>query len=135
MRSNRDPRRALAGVDTAYYIVHSMAAGKDFGRIDLEAAANFAAAAARAGVRRIIYLGGLVPANADSEHLVSRMQTGEKLRAGPVPVTEIRAGIIVGQALPLRGDARPRLHLPAMVTPRWVQSKSSRSRCRTCSST
>jgi len=74
---------ALAGVDTAYYLVHSMAAGKDFGRIDLEAAANFAAAAARAGVRRIIYLGGLVPANADSEHLVSRMQTGEKLRAGP----------------------------------------------------
>jgi uncharacterized protein YbjT (DUF2867 family) len=117
---------ALAGVDTAYYLVHSMAAGKDFGRIDLEAAANFAAAAARAGVRRIIYLGGLVPANADSEHLVSRMQTGEKLRAGPVPVTEIRAGIIVGPGSAAYEVMRDLVyHLPAMVTPRWVQSKSS----------
>ena len=117
---------ALAGVDTAYYLVHSMAAGKDFGRIDLEAAANFAAAAARAGVRRIVYLGGLVPANADSEHLVSRMQTGEKLRAGPVPVTEIRAGIIVGPGSAAYEVMRDLVyHLPAMVTPRWVQSKSS----------
>jgi len=117
---------ALAGVDTAYYLVHSMAAGKDFGRIDLEAAANFASAAARAGVRRIVYLGGLVPANADSEHLVSRMQTGEKLRAGPVPVTEIRAGIIVGAGSAAYEVMRDLVyHLPAMVTPRWVQSKSS----------
>jgi uncharacterized protein YbjT (DUF2867 family)/uncharacterized protein YndB with AHSA1/START domain len=117
---------ALAGVDTAYYLVHSMAAGRDFGRIDLEAATNFAAAAARAGVRRIVYLGGLVPADADSEHLVSRMQTGEVLRAGPVPVTEIRAGIIVGPGSAAYEVMRDLVyHLPAMVTPRWVQSKSS----------
>jgi uncharacterized protein YbjT (DUF2867 family) len=117
---------ALAGVETAYYLVHSMAAGKDFGRLDLEAAANFAAAAARAGVRRIVYLGGLIPSRADSEHLVSRMQTGEKLREGPVPVTEIRAGIIVGPGSAAYEVMRDLVyHLPVMVTPRWVQSKSS----------
>ena len=71
---------ALAGVDTAYYLVHSMAAGQDFGRLDVQAAENFAAAADQAGVRRIVYLGGLVPDNADSEHLVSRRETGDRLR-------------------------------------------------------
>jgi len=117
---------ALTGVETAYYLVHSMAAGKDFGRLDLEAAGNFARAAARAGVRQIVYLGGLVPAQADSEHLLSRMQTGETLRAGTVPVTEIRAGIIVGPGSAAYEVMRDLVyHLPAMVTPRWVQSKSS----------
>ena len=81
---------ALAGVHTAYYLVHSMAAGQDFGRLDVQAAENFAAAADQAGVRRIVYLGGLVPDHAESEHLVSRRETGERLRAGRVPVTEIR---------------------------------------------
>jgi len=57
---------ALAGVDTAYYLVHSMAAGQDFGRLDLQAASHFAAAADSAGVRRIVYLGGLIPEGADS---------------------------------------------------------------------
>ena len=117
---------ALAGIDIAYYLVHSMAAGRDFGRLDLEAAANFARAAAAAGVRRIVYLGGLVPAEADSEHLVSRKETGDRLREGPVPVTEIRAGIIVGPGSAAYEVIRDLVyHLPLMVTPRWVQSKSS----------
>jgi len=117
---------ALAGVDVAYYLVHSMAAGKDFGRIDIEAAENFARGAAAAGVRRIVYLGGLVPPDADSEHLLSRRDTGECLRAGPVPVTEIRAGIIVGPGSAAYEVIRDLVyHLPVMVTPRWVQSKSS----------
>jgi len=103
-----------------------MAAGHDFGRLDLEAAANFAGAAAAAGVKRIVYLGGLVPREADSEHLVSRRETGEVLRAGPVPVIEIRAGIIVGPGSAAYEVMRDLVyHLPAMVTPRWVQSKSS----------
>jgi uncharacterized protein YbjT (DUF2867 family) len=116
---------ALSGIDTAYYLVHSMAAGRDFGRLDLEAADNFARAAAGAGVRRIVYLGGLVPDGADSEHLLSRRDTGEQLRAHAVPVTEIRAGIIVGPgsaAFEVMRDLV--LHLPAMITPRWVRSKS-----------
>jgi len=117
---------ALAGADTAYYLVHSMAAGQDFGRLDVEAANNFAAAADQAGVRRIVYLGGLVPDHADSEHLVSRRETGERLRAGPVPVTEIRAGIVVGPGSAAYEVVRDLVnHLPLMVTPRWVRSKSS----------
>lgn len=117
---------ALANIDVAYYLVHSMAAGRNFGQLDLEAANNFARAAGRAGCRRIIYLGGLVPSDADSEHLVSRRQTGERLRAGPVPVTEIRAGIIVGAGSAAFEVIRDLVNnLPIMITPRWVRSKST----------
>jgi uncharacterized protein YbjT (DUF2867 family) len=116
---------ALRDVDTAYYLVHSMAAGRDFGRIDLEAAGNFAAAAAATGVRRIVYLGGLVPAGADTEHIVSRQRTGDVLRSGTVPVTEIRAGIIVGPGSAAFEVMRDLVfHLPVMITPRWVLAKS-----------
>jgi uncharacterized protein YbjT (DUF2867 family) len=117
---------ALAGIDIAYYLVHSMAAGRNFGQLDLQAAGNFAEAAAQAGVRRIVYLGGLIPKDADSEHLVSRRDTGERLRAGPVPVTEIRAGIVVGPGSAAYEVIRDLVnHLPLMVTPKWVQSKSA----------
>jgi len=117
---------ALAGIEIAYYLVHSMASGRDFGRLDLESAENFARAAAAAGVKRIVYLGGLVPKDADSEHLVSRKQTGDRLREGAVPVTEIRAGIIVGPGSAAYEVMRDLVYnLPLMVTPRWVQSRSS----------
>jgi uncharacterized protein YbjT (DUF2867 family) len=116
---------ALKNVDTAYYLVHSMAAGSNFGRLDLQAAAHFAAAAATAGVRRIVYLGGLVPDNADSEHIRSRRDTGAVLRQGSVPVTELRAGIIVGPGSAAFEVMRDIVyHLPVMVTPRWVRAKS-----------
>jgi uncharacterized protein YbjT (DUF2867 family) len=116
---------AVNDIDVAYYLVHSMAAGREFGRLDLEAADNFAQACAAAGVRRIVYLGGLVPEGADSEHLLSRRDTGIRLRAHDVPVTEIRAGIIVGPgsaAFEVMRDLV--LHLPVMITPRWVRAKS-----------
>jgi uncharacterized protein YbjT (DUF2867 family) len=117
---------ALADVDIAYYLVHSMASGKDFGRLDLDAAENFARAAAIAGVKRIVYLGGLVPQGADSEHLVSRKETGDRLRAGTVPVTEVRAGVIVGPGSAAYEVMRDLVyHLPFMVAPKWVRSKSS----------
>jgi len=117
---------ALEGVEVAYYLVHSMASGRGFARLDVDAASNFAAAAARAGVRRIVYLGGLLPDGANSEHLLSRRDTGERLRAGPVPVTEIRAGIVVGPGSAAYEVIRDLVnHLPLMVTPRWVQSRSA----------
>ncbi|MBA4176307.1 MAG: DUF2867 domain-containing protein [Leptothrix sp. (in: Bacteria)] len=117
---------ALRGVDTAYYLVHSMAAGRNFGALDLEAAQNFAAAAASAGVRRIVYLGGLIPDDPKSEHLVSRRDTGVCLRQGPVPVTEVRAGIIVGPGSAAYEVIRDLVnHLPLMLTPRWVDSRSA----------
>ena len=115
----------LNDVDVAYYLVHSMSAGRDFGRLDLQAARNFAAAASEAGVKRIIYLGGLVPEAADSEHICSRRDTGDVLRQGQVPVTELRAGIIVGPGSAAFEVMRDLVfHLPVMVTPRWVRAKS-----------
>lgn len=116
---------ALKDVQVAYYLVHSMGAGKSFGRLDLEAARHFARAAAEAGVRRIVYLGGLAPDSARSEHIVSRRLTGDELRKGSVPVTELRAGIIVGPgsaAFEVMRDLV--LHLPVMVTPKWVSRTS-----------
>jgi uncharacterized protein YbjT (DUF2867 family)/uncharacterized protein YndB with AHSA1/START domain len=115
----------LDGIDTAYYLVHSMGAGKDFGRLDLEAAADFAEAAEAAGVARIVYLGGLIPDDAESEHIVSRRDTGDVLRRGAVPVTELRAGIIVGPGSAAFEVMRDLVyHLPIMITPRWVRAKS-----------
>ena len=119
-------RDALAGVDTAYYLVHSMAAGRDFAAIDRQAAGNFARAAADAGVRRIVYLGGLIPPNPRSQHLLSRAETGEVLRSFPVPVTEIRAGMIIGPGSAAFEVIRDLVnHLPVMITPAWVSSRST----------
>ncbi|MGD8425844.1 MAG: NAD(P)H-binding protein, partial [Gammaproteobacteria bacterium] len=84
----------LENVDVAYYLVHSMAAGRGFSRLDHEAAKNFGEAAKAAGVRRVVYLGGLIPEGVRSEHLRSRADTGAVLRDCGVSVTEIRAGII-----------------------------------------
>ena len=116
----------LRDIDIAYYLVHSMAAGTGFASLDLEAADNFQRAAAAAGVRRIVYLGGLIPPRPVSEHLRSRRETGDCLRAGKVPVTEIRAGMIVGPGSAAFEVIRDLVnHLPLMLTPQWVRTRSS----------
>jgi uncharacterized protein YbjT (DUF2867 family) len=104
-----------------------MAAGESFPRLDAEAARNFAAAAEKHGVDRIVYLGGLTPRESPrSAHLKSRRQTGEILREGPVPVTELRAGMIIGPGSAAWEVIRDLVnHLPVMVTPRWVSSRST----------
>src|SRR5688572_2097696 len=89
--------RALAGVKFAYYLVHSMGGRSDFADADRRAADNFGRAAARAGVQRIIYLGGLTGNSRSlSAHLKSRVETGDVLRASGVPVIEFRASIVIG---------------------------------------
>ena len=89
--------RALAGIDIAYYLVHSMGAHGDYLEKDRIAARNFGEAARRAGVRRIVYLGGLAAGEAVlSKHLRSRIETGEVLRESGVPVVEFRASVVVG---------------------------------------
>lgn len=116
---------ALEGVEVAFYLVHSMAGGRGFPTRDREAAGNFAQAAAAAGVKRIVYLGGLAPERADTEHLASRVETGEILRAGSVPVIELRAGIIIGPGSAAFEVMRDLVaHLPVMVAPRWVSVSS-----------
>lgn len=117
---------ALRDIDVAFYLVHSMAAGRDFADLDLKAARNFAKAAARAGVGRIVYLGRLAPDQPTSDHLRARVETGDALRHGTVPVTEIRAGMIVGPGSAAYEIIRDLVtYLPVMITPRWVQSRST----------
>lgn len=116
---------ALNGIKVAYYLVHSMGSGDDFEERDRTAAQNFRSAAETAGVERIIYLGGLQPAGESTRHLRSRQETGNILRAGPIPVTELRAGIIVGAGSAAFEVIRDLVnHLPVMTTPRWVRSRT-----------
>ncbi|MXZ41333.1 MAG: NAD(P)H-binding protein, partial [Caldilineaceae bacterium SB0666_bin_21] len=89
--------KVLAGVDSAYYLIHSMSRGSNFHNLDLEAARAFGQEAQKAGANRIISLGGLGdPEGNLSQHLLSRQETGQALREGGVPVTEFRAAVIVG---------------------------------------
>jgi len=113
---------ALAGVDTAYYLVHSMGSGRDFAREDRRAAENFAQAARDAGVRRIIYLGGLGSGPGLSPHLASRQEVGRILRESGVPTIEFRASIIIGSdSLSFEMIRALVDRLPVMITPRWVR--------------
>lgn len=114
---------AFEGVRTAYYLVHSMAAGARFEERDRLAAANFGAAAHAAGVERIIYLGGLgVEATGLSPHMRSRREVGDILRASGVPVTELRASVVLGSgSLSFELIRALCERLPIMVTPRWVR--------------
>ncbi len=116
---------ALDGCRAAYYLVHSLDS-KDFERLDAEAAKAFGEAAADAGVEQIIYLGGLgSETDTLSSHLRSRREVEGLLGSGGVPVTVLRAGIIVGRG-GISWEMTRQLvdHLPAMVTPRWVRTKT-----------
>ncbi len=118
---------ALREAETAYYLVHSMAAGEaGFEERDRVAASNFAVAAKRAGVRRVIYLGGLgSQADQLSPHLASRHETGRVLADQGPPVLEFRAGMVIGAgstSFRMLTDLVKRL--PVMVTPRWVATRS-----------
>lgn len=117
---------ALQGCRDAFYLVHSMdSAGKSFADADQRSAANFAAACARAGVQRIIYLGGLGDeAQGLSHHLRSRLETARVLAAGSVPVTYLRAAAILGAGSASYEIMRSLAErLPAMLTPRWVRTR------------
>jgi uncharacterized protein YbjT (DUF2867 family) len=113
---------ALKGVDTAFYFIHSMGATRDFEEEDREAASNFGTAARAAGVRRIVYLGGLGSLDVElSKHLRSRLETGDVLRSSGVPVIEFRASIIIGSGSLSFELIRALVErLPAMVCPKWV---------------
>jgi uncharacterized protein YbjT (DUF2867 family) len=115
---------AFEGVRAAYYLVHSIG-GEEWERTDLLAARNFREAAEAAGVSQVIYLGGLGDDTAGlSPHLRSRHDVGAELAAGPVPVTELRAAVVIGSGSASFEMLRHLVEvLPAMVTPRWVQTR------------
>lgn len=117
-------RDAMEGVQVVYYLVHSIGSGASFEDTDRRAAINTAAAAAAAGVGRIVYLGGLVPQDErPSPHLASRAEVGQILLDAEVPAVVLQAGVILGS-----GSASFEMlrylteRLPIMVTPTWVQS-------------
>ncbi len=120
-------RKALKGMDVAYYLIHSMGAKGDFEELDRTSAENFRDACIKARVKRIIYLGGLGLKETASKHLLSRIETGEILSSQPTRIQTIwfRAGIIIGA-----GSASFRIihslvrKLPLMVTPRWVHTRT-----------
>jgi uncharacterized protein YbjT (DUF2867 family) len=117
---------ALEGIDTAYYLVHAMSGGRaGFERRDREAAENFVAAAEKAGVRRVIYLGGLGETGDDlSEHLKSRLEVAEILKKGRFATTFLRAAIIIGAGGASFEMVRSLVNrLPVMITPRWVTTR------------
>ncbi len=113
---------AMAGVETAYYFVHSMGSADDFEEVDRRAAQNFAEAAREAGVQRIIYLGGLGDEEHQlSLHLRSRHEVGQLLRSTGVQVIEFRASIVLGSGSLSFEMIRALVEkLPIMITPRWV---------------
>ena len=113
---------AMRGVDTAYYLVHSMNSERSFEQTDREGARNFAEAAHAAGVKRIIFLGGLGNPNAAlSPHLRSRHEVGELLRASGTQVIEFRASALIGAgSLSFEMVRALAERLPMMITPRWV---------------
>jgi uncharacterized protein YbjT (DUF2867 family) len=114
---------AMQGVETAYYLIHSMDASGDFESLDRAAAENFARAARTGGVRRIVYLGGLGGGNGLSSHLASRQEVGQILRSSGVPTIEFRASIVVGSGSASYEVVRALVEsLPVMVTPRWVET-------------
>ena len=117
---------ALSGVDTAYYLVHSLGAGRKFADLDRDAARHFGAAAREAGVRRIVYLGGLGSSDEGlSPHLESRQETGAVLRESGVEVIELRASIVIGSGSLSYEMVRALVErLPVMVCPRWVRMKT-----------
>lgn len=122
-----DLDRALEGVDVAYYLLHSMDAQGDFERRDAELATDFAAAAERAGIARLVYLGGLHPDMPDeklSPHLRSRVEVGEIFLDSAVPAACLQAGIVLGA-----GSASFQMlsflteRLPVMIAPTWLRNR------------
>src|ERR1700728_2880829 len=119
-------RRALEGVDVAYYLIHSLGTGASFEQRDRAAAGIFAAAAKAAGVQRIVYLGGIISGQAGelSPHLRSRAEVGDILLASGVPTAALQAAVIIGS-----GSASFEMlrylteRLPAMVTPKWGSTR------------
>ena len=123
-RSSLTP--AMAGVHTAYYLVHSMGSSGQFVEEDRQAAQNFADTARGAGIKRIIYLGGLGSKDHElSDHLRSRHEVADILRSSAIPVTEFRASIVIGSgSLSFEMIRALVQRLPVMICPKWVAVKA-----------
>jgi uncharacterized protein YbjT (DUF2867 family) len=121
--NGKSVRAALQHCSAAVYLVHAMATGENYERIERESAQTFRSAAADAQLERIVYLGGMPPKGKPSRHLRSRMTTGEILRGGSVPTIELQATMVIGsgsESFRMVRDLAARL--PVMLLPRWAES-------------
>ena len=118
-------KRALIGIDTAFYLLHSINSSTKFDQIEKEMAATFGRAASDAKIKQIVYLGGIANDSKTSRHLQSRTDTGIELASYGVPVLELRAGIIIGSGSASFEMLRHLTHrLPIMTTPKWVKNRT-----------
>ncbi len=118
--------RGMAGCEAAFFLVHGLERGAGYGERERRGAQAFGRAAADAGVRRVVYLGGLAPSGPASEHLQSRLEVGARLRAGPAPCVELRASMLIGAGSASFVVARDlAVRLPVMITPRWLASRTN----------
>ncbi len=116
---------AMQGCHAAFYLIHGMAGGAGYEEVEQRSATIFRDAAARAGLARIIYLGGVRPLGMTSRHLTSRLRTGEILRSGKVPTLELQASMVIGggsESWRIVRDLAARL--PLMVFPKWLDTLS-----------
>jgi uncharacterized protein YbjT (DUF2867 family) len=117
--------QALEGASSAVYLVHLMASGEGYAAKERAGALAFRLAAERAGLERVVYLGGVAPNGQASDHLKSRLDTGEVLRGGELHVLELRAGMIIGAGSASWNICRDlSARLPLMVLPKWMKSRS-----------
>lgn len=118
-----DVATALEGVDVAWYLLHSMGEGGDFAETERELAELFGTSAKRAGVRRLVYLGGLHPTGELSEHLRSRVEVGEVLMNSGVPTAALQAGIVIGDgSISFRMLRHLAERLPGAIAPQWINN-------------
>jgi len=120
-------QKCLEGIDTAYYLIHSMGAGKNYRQMDNQSAENFREACIAAGVKRIIYLGGLGIKETASQHLLSRIETGEILsqKGSKIQTLWFRAAVIIGAGSASFEIIRHLVKkLPVLITPRWVNTRT-----------
>lgn len=116
----------LEGADVVYYLVHMMWTGGDFVPVERRAAENARRACEAAGVRRIVYLGGIMPKEKRSRHMEGRAVVGDTLREGSIQVIELQAAMIVGPGSAAFEVIRDLVnHLPFMITPKWVRRRST----------
>lgn len=116
---------AMQGCQAAFYLIHGMGGGAGYEDVEQRSATIFRDAAERAGLSRIIYLGGVRPLGMTSRHLTSRLRTGEILRSGKVPTLELQASMVIGggsESWRIVRDLAARL--PLMVLPKWLDTRS-----------
>ncbi|MBA5761565.1 DUF2867 domain-containing protein [Vibrio sp. 404] len=125
--ADRDATLALVPqFDIVYFLVHGMAQGHDFVEYEVSLAENFKAALQQSKVEQVIYLSALQPQTGNSEHLQARKMTGEILRQSGIPITELRAGVIIGPGSAAFEIMRDFVYnLPVLITPKWVESKAN----------